>query len=499
MHKYLISSAIALTLFGCGGGESGGSSSTPSPTVKYYNVSFFDLDNVAKNDQNSCQIFGYNDDKTRKVIAYRSAPENKYEVIIHYPDGSVHTKYTHFSKTTLRLRQNEVPNGGYISFAEFNSDGISHITTFAKELLPSTVNIYAKSKSPQSCLTGENPQLITTTGYIDPINWIESYRGFNFYNQSLDSLTTQYTSAVKSQTEINFSAPNKPLLAVSYKKDPDTGKILELIGFKFTRFTERGSAATPLELTGEVKNTNAPWNTPNDLTLDSANIFVDGRQFNAPYAYLWQPLTTTQNGSFSYSNEIADTNYYLNIKGKQLPNGNPIYWGVQHVTQGTENNGASLTASNILDNLPQAELPTLIDCQGGTQQCISINSADLSSNTIQRVWLEAKLRTDNDLIQVLYTPLNDELPIMKFDRDLDEGISSFSNASISFMDTDSALIQETFLYQHQNLFNRVINNELRKANVDNIPLLQNITDQQAQQDLLKRQPYTWVWLEENND
>lgn len=67
------------------------------------------------------------------------------------------------------------------------------------------------------------------------------------------------------------------------------------------------------------------------------------------------------------------------------------------------------------------------------------------------------------------------------------------------MDTDSALIQETFFYQHQNLFNRVINNELRKANVDNIPLLQNITDQQAQQDLLKRQPYTWVWLEESND
>ncbi|MCO7023794.1 hypothetical protein L4F31_11120 [Vibrio paracholerae] len=497
MHKYLISSAIVLTLFGCGGGESGGSSSTPSPTVKYYNVSFFDLDNVAENDQNSCQIFGYNDDKTRKVIAYRSVPETKYEVIIHHPDGSVHTKYTNFSKTTLRLTQNEVPNGGYISFAEFNSDGISHITTFAKELLPSTVNIYAKSKSTQSCLTGENPQLITTTGYIDPIDWIESYRGFNFYNQSLDSLTTQYTSAVQSHTEINFSAPNKPLLAVSYEKDSDTGKILELKGFKFTPFSQKGTAAIPLKL-NPVPVKNSPWTLPNTVELDSANIFVDGRQFNAPYAYLWQQLTTEQDGQFSYSNDILDRNYYLNIKGKQLPNGNPIYWGIQHVTQGTENNGASLTTSNILNNLPQAEVPTLIDCQADTQQCISINSSDLSSNTIQRVWLDAKLRSGNDLIQVLYTPLNDELPIMKFDRDLDEGISSFSNASISFIDTDSALIQETFFYQHQNLFNRVINNELRKANVDNIPLLQNITDQQAQQDLLKRQAYTWLWLEENN-
>lgn len=272
MHKHLISSAIALTLFGCGGGESGGSSSTPSPTVKYYNVSFFDLDSVAENNQNSCQIFGYNDDKTRKVIAYRSVPENKYEVIIHHPDGSVHTKYTNFSKTTLRLTQNEVPNRGYISFAEFNSDGISHITTFAKELLPSTVNIYAKSKSTQSCLTGENPQLITTTGYIDPIDWIESYRGFNFYNQSLESLTTQYISAVQSHTEINFSAPNKPLLAVSYEKDSDTGKILELKGFKFTPFSQKGTAAIPLKL-NPVPVTNAQWTLPNTVELDSANIF----------------------------------------------------------------------------------------------------------------------------------------------------------------------------------------------------------------------------------
>ncbi|NAW68173.1 hypothetical protein CAG54_10685 [Vibrio sp. V27_P1S3P104] len=500
MQKSMITTVIALTLFGCGGGESGSGGGTPAPTVKYYNVSFLDL--KVQNNETNCQIFGYNSDQSKNVIAFASRPDSIYEIILHNPDGSVHKKYDNFSTTSFSFKQNEVPNNGYVSFAEFNSSGISHVTTLAKALLPESLNIYAKGSAANNCLTpsSANPNIQMQEGYINPKRALDYYTGFNTAYQNLDNFTEHYNLTQNGNEKIEFPSQQRPLLAVQYATDKDGSELNQLRGFKFTSFTERGSAATPLELTELPEEvTNAPWTIPNDLTLDSANIFVDGRQFNAPYAYLWQPLTTTQNGSFSYYEGIADTNYYLNIKGKQLPNGNPIYWGIQHVTQGTENNGASLTASNILDNLPQAELPTLIDCQGGTQQCISINSADLSSNTIQRIWLDAKLRSGTDLIQVLYTPLNDELPIMKFDRDLDEGISSFSNASISFMDTDSALIQETFLYQHQNLFNRVINNELRKANVDNIPLLKNISAQQDFQDKLKRHPYTWVWLKTDNN
>ncbi|MBC5851885.1 hypothetical protein [Vibrio metschnikovii] len=499
MQKQIITSAIALTLFGCGGGESG-NSGNPAPPVKNFNVNFLGL-KVQSNETN-CQIFGYNSEESQKVIAFNSRPDSVYEIILHNPDGSVHKKYNNFSTTSFSFKQNEVPNNGYVSFAEFNRTGINHVTTFAKELLPESLNIYAKGSATNNCLTpnSANPNIQMQEGYINPRRALDYYTGFNTAYQKLNNFTEHYNLTKNGNIKIEFPSQQRPLLAVQYATNEDGSELNQLIGFKFTPFTQRGSTATPLELT-EVTNTNAPWNTPNDLTLDSVNLFVDGRQFNAPYAYLWQPLSTTQTGQFSYSDHIVDTNYYLNIKGKQTIGGQVNVWGVQHVAQGTTNTGTSLNADNILVDFPFPEAPRLTSCQTDSQkQCLHITSNHLPNHTIQRIFIRVKLNSgDQSVRQVFYTPSQNELPLMEFGSPgIDGQFNDLLSASTSFMQTTQSSIKEAFLYQNQDLFGMIFDFPTQNTNprVDGIPLLKNIAAQQDQQDLLKRQPYTWVWLEE---
>ncbi|ENM3911936.1 hypothetical protein GI292_003136 [Vibrio cholerae] len=502
MQKQIITSAIALTLFGCGGGESG-NSGNPTPPVKNFNVNFLGL-KVQSNETN-CQIFGYNSDKSKNVIAFSSRPDSGYEIILHNSDGSVHKKYNNFSTTSFSFKQNEVPNNGYVSFAEFSRSGISHVTTFAKELLPESLNIYAKGSATNNCLTPNtaNPNIQMQEGYINTIPGESRYyyTGFNTAYQDLNNFKKYYNRTESGNSKINFPSQQRPLLAIEYEIETniDGAEPKRLVGFKFTPFTQKGSQANPLGLTG-VTRSNVPWNIPNDLTLDSANLFVDGRQFNAPYAYLWQPLSTTQTGQFSYSDEIVDTNYYLNIKGKQTIGGQVNVWGVQHVEQGTTNTGTSLNADNILVDFPSPEVPRLISCQTDSQkQCLQITSNHLPNNTIQRVFIRAKLNSGDQFVrQVFYTPSQNELPLMEFGRtNIDGQFNDLLSASTSFMQTTQSSVKDAFLYQNQDLFDMADGfTQNTNPRVDGIPLLKNIAAQQDQQDLLKRQPYTWVWLEE---
>ncbi|EKO3729450.1 hypothetical protein P0F31_003040 [Vibrio metschnikovii] len=503
MQKQIITSAIALTLFGCGGGESG-NSGNPTPPVKNFNVNFLGL-KVQSNETN-CQIFGYNSDKSKNVIAFSSRPDSSYEIILHNSDGSVHKKYNNFSTTSFSFKQNEVPNNGYISFAKFNDSGfgISHVTTFAKELLPESLNIYAKGSATNNCLTpsSANPNPKIETGYINPIlgKTLHFYSGFNTAYQNLDNLTAQYKQNNLGNTAINFSTQQRPFLAIQYATNAEGSELNQLVGFKFT--TQKGSAAAPLELT-EVTRSNAPWDIPNDLTLDSANLFVDGRQFNAPYAYLWQPLTTTQNGEFNYSDDIDDTNYYLNIIGKQNIGGQVNLWGIQHVAQGTTgttNKGTSLSANYILADFPSPENPRLVSCQNDSQkQCLHITDNNLPNNTIQRIFIRAELNSRDEFVrQVFYTPSQNELPLMEFGQtNIDGQFNDLLSSSTSFMQVTQPSVKDAFLYQYQDLFDMTgAFTQNINSRVDGIPLLKNIAAQQDQQDLLKRQPYTWVWLEE---
>ncbi|MCG3736743.1 hypothetical protein [Vibrio cincinnatiensis] len=510
MQKQIITSAIALTLFGCGGGESG-NSGNPAPPVKNYTINF--LGTGLQATVGNCQVFGYGPKKENgsrdKIIAYRTQPINtptrQYEVFIHNADGSVrqHFRGSGLNTNQLQFAQREIPNDGYLSFVIFENFG-TNVTTFAKSLLPDAFSVYTEGNI-TSCLTpnSANPREFEVKGRIQRVSG-EPLSGFNTAYQNLDDITKFYLLNNPDIEPITFLSQDRPLLAINYETDSESKAIKSLLGFKFTPFTQTGTSGNPIKLDLLVHR-NAPWESPTDINVENAFLFVNGKKQlpSANYAYLWQPFI--QNGEvihdkFSYTDSIGDNNYYLYLQGQQNVNGHPYYWGIQHVAQGTTNAGASLSADQVLDPLPQAETPILEACTlNESRQCLIVNTGELSANDgIQRTVLDAKLHASSSvsLRQVFYTPIQATLPILSFNKpNLDQGLTeNTATTSVSLLISNSVEVREAFLYQHQNLQGGSEN--LFDPKVDIIPLLKNIAAQQDQQDLLKRQPYTWVWLEE---
>lgn len=517
MQKQIITSAIALTLFGCGGGESG-NSGNPTPPIKNYTIDFLGTDLQATT--GNCQIFGYGPEKENgereRVIAFKTQPStSRYEVFIHNADGTVrqHFRGSDLNTQQLRFAQNKIPNDGYLSFAYFQSRAgtdSADITTFAKSVLPDSFSIETRvDRRGDSCLgpntINPNPR-DNLEGYIFPLlggGISDFYLGFNTAYQNLENLTATYLREKDLPSKIVFSSQDRPLLAIQYTTNTEGTKLEQPLGFKFTPFSTRGTQSAELRLE-RVDWNNSTWLQPNDWTIENAFLFVNGKQVlpSANYAYLWQPLienNTVIHNKFSYSESIGDNNYYLYLQGKQDANGNPLYWGMQHVAQGTTNRGASINANEQLNlnQLPPAEVPILDTCKAdSTRQCLLINTNNLPSHAgIQRAVLTANsISSLLSLKQVFYTTIQDELPILLFNRSgLDAGLDkNTANSSISLLISDSKSVQEAFLYQHQTFEPE----RLSDLNIDYLPLLKNIAAQQDQQDLLKRQPYTWVWLEE---
>lgn len=512
MQKQIITSAIALTLFGCGGGESGNSGNPTPPPVKNYTISFLGTDFQATT--GNCQIFGYGPEKENgardKIIAYRTQPINtntrQYEVFIHNADGSVrqHFRGSDLNTNQLQFAQREIPNDGYLSFVIFENFG-TNITTFAKSLLPDAFSVYTEGNV-NPCLTpnSANPQTQKIEGYIERLSGVSNLlSGFNTPYQNLDDITEFHQKNNPDTNPIEFHSQQRPLLAINYETDTNGKEIKSLMGFKFTPFLQRGSQSSPIKL-DSVNPHPGIWTVPNpsDWIVERAFLFVNGKKLltGANYAYLWQPLMVDKNGSFNYAQSIGDNNYYLYLQGQQNANGHPYYWGIQHVAQGTTNAGTSLSADKVLAPLPQAETPILEACTlNESRQCLIVNTGELSANDgIQRTVLDAKLRASSSvsLRQVFYTPIQATLPILSFNKpNLDQGLAeNTATTSVSLLISNSVEVREAFLYQHQNLQGGSEN--LFDPKVDIIPLLKNIAAQQDQQDLLKRQPYTWVWLEE---
>ncbi|MFA0891628.1 hypothetical protein [Vibrio cholerae] len=505
MHKPTISSVIALTLLGCGGGESGNSGNT-TPPVKYFNVSFLDLDNIAINTQTNCQIFGYNEDQTKKIVAYRSAPENNYQIVVHDEHGNFVRRYSNSTETnglssTFRFRQSDVPQNGYVSFV-YSEGRDNFVSTYSKDFITESFSIYAKNKNNNSnCLSigsgnNSNPQ---TSDYKSFIHIPDENKLFFFSLNHFNQLSFEPTNKLGRDVSVN-SRRGRPLLLTAYERT-NQDVIQNLFSFKFRATNALGSLGQEIDL-DIIDQRDTPWTVPSDVELSSAQLFVDGKQFNAPYAYLWQSLNTSSEDKYSYSNLINVDNYYLKLKGKEISPPSSPYWKFQHVSRGTSSITSHLSAENILDGFPNPEPPTLGICNDhNNTQCIKITHTQKTDNTILRLLIDSELTVPSGLPifikQTIYSPYHNELPVMKFDSPiLDQELKEIKDFSVSWIKTPSSSITETFLYQYQDLYKRTLGSELIDPSIDNIPLLKNISAQQDQQDLLKRQPYTWVWLEE---
>ncbi|MGT0150652.1 hypothetical protein ACT691_19345 [Vibrio metschnikovii] len=337
MQKQIITSAIALTLFGCGGGESS-NSGNPTPPVKYFNVSFLDLDNIDINTQTSCQIFGYNEDKTKKVVAYRSNPENSYQIVVHDEHGNFVRRYSNSTETnglssTFRFRQSDVPQNGYVSFV-YSEGRDNFVSTFSKDFIPEIFSIYAKNKNNNSnCLPissgNNNPQ---TSDYKSFIHIPDEDKLFFFSLNHFNQLSFEPTNKLGRNVSVN-SRTGRPLLLTAYERT-NQDVIKNLFGFKFRATNALGSLGQEIDLE-IIDQRDTPWTVPSDVELSSAELFVDGKQFNAPYAYLWQSLNTSSEDKYSYSNSINVDNYYLKLKGKEISPHHPLIGNFNMSQEGT--------------------------------------------------------------------------------------------------------------------------------------------------------------------
>lgn len=497
--KMLITTAVALSLTACGG-EDGGSSSggTKPPASKKVTLNFFDLkeDNTA-----SCLAYAVDSDDKITVSAASIKPNSSYSVVLHDATGkSIQVERSLTQKLTLSL--DDIPEKGYLSLVKTNSSGIHHITSIEKALLPSSLNFYTERdlSSGFTCEKGTNPSIKEySNAYIErPVSG-DYYFGFNTYLQSLSAINDQYSQSGRDFSFVGYN--NKSMvLAVRYARMNDEIKILN--GFKFSSSSALGSTSNELKLDDSVSKAN--WLTTSlvDAKLTEAHLFIDGKKHKAPNAYLWQPdLAITSNSNiadaYAYSDQIGDDNYYLYLKGEQTTT--PTAWQFQHV-ENPSTIQTELNTDQLNDQLVEfgdAQPPSINTCGSETGQCIQTHEAP-NWQGAQRLYVRADLVGEGQSIrQVIYSSAQETVPVMAFHEDLFPQVDwnlTTAKAKLSYFQSDSQNAITAFLYQHQDLFKQVKgDNLLNDPYIDYLPLLAPVSTQLEQQDLLKRQSYTWSW------
>ncbi|SDG66594.1 hypothetical protein SAMN04488136_101164 [Vibrio xiamenensis] len=494
----LLASTVALVLTGCGGGGGGGGGSTPS--VSYFKANFVYLDSVAKdqNGKGNCRVYDYDYDSesetpeipTYKVIGYTASPLTGYSIVVHDSDGSVVSTYTKSDWGTAnfyRIKQSEVPSGGYVSFV-VKTDGNSYqISTYSKDLLPDTFSMYAGgsytggnySSASTSCITGGNTTYGSESGNFLPIGTSDLY-GFNTYGQDLDDLTNYYSSLYYvADGGISFYAPqDKAVLGVEYSKNGDD--IDSLVGYKFLSLSDI-SATTSVELT-DVDDT-LDWTLPDTstVTLSQANIHV---YKSTTGAVLWQPLTTSADGTYGYATAVGDSNYYLNLEGTYGD------WSFSYADV-MSNPGIEEDATSTISDVVTSDSVTLsiASCSlSAYGSCIDIaTDAPDFSKAIQRVEISNK-PDSGSVNQVIYSDYSDQVPIFSFDGSNEEVSSILVSGStqkiyLSLLAQNGSTLNDAFLYNHQDLNARL--EPSVSSFQDAIPMLSSFKDHSAQQNLFK--------------
>ncbi len=507
----LLASTLALALAGCGGGEGGGGGSTPS--VPYFKANFVYLESVDVDTKTACRVYDYGYDSTSdtpeipttKVIGYTASPLSGYSIVIHNSDGAVVSTYTKSdwgTANSYRFKQSEVPTGGYVSFVvrlpQLDGTYSYQISTYSKSLLPDSFSMFSGgaysagnySTPSSNCITGGNTTYKTYSGNVLPSN-TTGYYGFNFYQQSLDDLTNYYNEYYAITGGIEFYAPtDKNILGVAYNSNDS--EIGNLTGYKFLSLSEISSSEIS-ELT-DVDGT-LDWILPDTstVTLSQANIHV---YKSATGAVLWQPLTTSVDGTYGYATAVGDSNYYLNLEGTYGD------WSFSYADM-MSNPGIEEDATSTISDVVTSDSVTLniASCSlSAYGSCIDIATDTPDFNqAVQRVEISNK-PDSGSVNQVIYSDYSDQVPIFSFDGDNEEVSSilvsgSTQNIYLSLLAQNNSTLNDSFLYNHQDLNNRL------KPSVspfeDAIPMLSSFKDHSAQQNLLKYTPH--ILLQASSD
>lgn len=487
----------ATLLTGCGGGGGGGGGSTPAP-VAYFNVSFVRLQAVDADTNTSCQNFGFSEDQNYKTIGYTTTSDTdegtyRLSIVIHNADGSIAHKFTSedwgTNSTSYRFRQSLVPNDGYVSFIRklVNVNSFD-VTTFTKELLPSSSNLAVRTTNLGGTCIRSNA--VQETSYKSNLTNGDSgsqyYYGFNTYNQDLSDLTNYYEPYGYNPDGIQVSSlPNKQVLAVRYVNTG--GSFDSLQAFKILNTSDLNPGLSTPILLNDVTYQDLPWTSPTDVdTLSEANMYIYQQGTGA---LLWQPLSANDE-SYSYSSQISDNNYFVNMAGTS--NG----WSFEHTEAMTTPDISHDSSTSMSDvNLPASEALSIESCSTSDLGTCLVTSSDSTAHddTIQRLLVTVS-SGGNSATQVIYSAYNTSVPVMSFDDSID-GLWSGNTAAkyeISLLQTDADDLEEAFTFGHLNAY-PLTSGGINSVNfADRLPLLSSVQQQEAYQDELKYQPNTWL-------
>ncbi|WGY46501.1 hypothetical protein [Vibrio sp. ABG19] len=491
----------ATLLTGCGGGGGGGGGSTPAP-VAYFNVDFIKLYAMSNSTTTNCQIFGYDDAENpgSKVIGYEAtsdSDEYSFSIVIHNADGSVAHTFTSAnwgaSSTHYRFRQSLVPSDGYVSFVrKLSAGGVDSFdaTTFSKEMLPTNFDLAVRrtTASGGSCILANTISSVDRNSYIANASTAQQYYyGFNTYNQDLSDLTGYYANLGTNSTPLSFSTlSNKQVLAVRYGNSSDTINYLQ--AFKILSLSELSdySFSSPIVL-DDVTYSDLDWTAPTDVdTLSEANMYIYQQGTGA---LLWQPLSANDE-SYSYSSQISDDNYFVNMAGIRND------WNFEHTEAMTTpdiSHDSSTSMSSV--NLPASEALSIESCSTSDLGTCLVTSSDPTAHddTIQRLLVTVSAG-GNSATQVIYSAYNTSVPVMSFDDSID-GLWSGNTAAkyeISLLHTDADDLEEAFTFGHLNAYPLTSGGINSVDFADRLPLLSSVQQQEAYQDELKYQPHTWL-------
>lgn len=375
MNKMLpIGLFSALFLTACGGSDGGSS----APAVKAYTFQFLQMieedPDLITNKNRMCNPATATIFKTIEVgdgvkNTYGLEATSGFEVRITDVNNEVISIFDHndvTSKGTLKLFENQVPNGGYVSVIERDNLGtqLAYALSIQKELLSdSFIKINSTQGQKATCYSGyalkiNGAKKEVTISHATGEN-ISKVSAENYFN---GKSTPDSASTIENLTVI---APNELVLLSGYGAD-NAGKLTDITHYSYVD-SNKLSNYTPVSSRSIEKL--YPIDDFLTITLDatSSNEEFDSLVVNSlykGYAFNWFGWDTNTNGAYQVSAPLGSS-YVYSAQYNSKING----WNVvsNNVVSGSEG------SIDLTDMHPRVE-PLALHCVT-SQQC-ELNVAD---------------------------------------------------------------------------------------------------------------------------
>lgn len=507
----------ALSLWGCGGGEGGGSS---QPVAKY-NFSFVALYETERNTLpaecaifDSRPIYKENEDSDDKVIDKYSlvlaarSETNNLKVLIHDKTGKVIQEYapgsSSWTNSGLSFPQSQVPSNGYITISyqttrQGSGTALVDAVTYHKSLLTSTMQFSTLarpvSEALSSCIKESRTSFAKRKQSIDDRGDARGVFAFNTPEQNYWSL---------SPLNVDLEISSKPLLAVRYESLPTDNReninssfsqeqYRKLEEYRIVATRELGSRPIELNSVGDKSNDDFPlWSySDTSASLNSAQLWV--RHSNN--AYFWQSLPKSGSVTFSYASDFA-RNYVLKTQGTNQG------WSFVHNARldGSEDwnqrpqdginynfviNDISKPSANPVQTFPCRTS----ECESGRYLEAYLGDAD-KKYTLQRNFLLVENGPGQQIRQVIYTPPTRQVILPSYANGMIDGLWS-GNIALSQIDLvqGNQNVRRAFLRKYSDPVKQAKNIFELDPNVDGLGLIATLDTKQKDLSLIGTESY----------